>query len=763
MRRFSCLLVLLLADSLHSFQSPVVVPRRAPKSSSTQLHSIDEIFRNIDPTLGASLAFVGVAGTAFLNRFITRRQDTKNDVLLLEDDEEEPTTIPETMEKERVFNKAVMGAVLEMEQELAKEDQALRATETIKEKQMGVKEDIVLEEEPCLPKKTEEEALLNEAVVMYTDTFLVGTAAPTVESPTRHFSKGFADSTPYSQAGPPQKGRSDVSHLDQMEDDDTGDDAYTMDAIGSTAISPTGVESPTRHFSKGFADSTPYSQAGPPQKGRSDVSHLDQMEDDSGYLDAHKTPFGRDRFDATQPLVESEEKGKEAFNFEVQKDVVDANVEEPPVETKEKSEKSYTLQVQNDPVDTINEEPLVEGEEKVDETFNLEATTDLVEAAIEETVMESDEKSEEAHNLKVQKDPVKATTVIEELPVESEEKIDKPSSIFQSKSPNDEEVEASPKKKKPSAAVSYLDSLAKPLAEATVDSSELLSSAETMQVTVHDACKEPEPSTPVMEPPKEPSFVDFLKSSKDSSEDVAATAEEAPVEVAATPQISVMDLKNEGMTDAPLIEEPPVKSAEKTKEPSLFSYLKSSKEGSYEDVVAIAQEPPAEAAATQKVLNQALKDDGIMDTLHEYIQDLAREETRKRMDQKKRQLASRMEPKVVDETPSAENTRSETTTPSTKKKSLPEFLANNGFDETEIMSYEKESETEIESAEKVKIVVEKVKTPKKVKSMAKPIKEKQLGRLVRSVSENKGPILLVALAFVVSKRLLATLIGRGML
>jgi len=37
--------------------------------------------------------------------------------------------------------------------------------------------------------------------------------SPTVESPTRHFAEGFADRMPHSQAGPPQKGRSDVSHL----------------------------------------------------------------------------------------------------------------------------------------------------------------------------------------------------------------------------------------------------------------------------------------------------------------------------------------------------------------------------------------------------------------------------------------------------------------------------------------------------------------------------------------------------------------------
>jgi hypothetical protein len=53
----------------------------------------------------------------------------------------------------------------------------------------------------------------------------------------------------------------------------------TLDA--AAAASPT-VVSPTQHFAKGFADSTPYSQAGPPQRGRSNVSHLDRMDDDAG-------------------------------------------------------------------------------------------------------------------------------------------------------------------------------------------------------------------------------------------------------------------------------------------------------------------------------------------------------------------------------------------------------------------------------------------------------------------------------------------------
>jgi hypothetical protein len=43
---------------------------------------------------------------------------------------------------------------------------------------------------------------------------------------------------------------------------------------------------PTLHFAKGFADSTPYSQAGPLQKGRSDVSHLNRMEGDVDYLES---------------------------------------------------------------------------------------------------------------------------------------------------------------------------------------------------------------------------------------------------------------------------------------------------------------------------------------------------------------------------------------------------------------------------------------------------------------------------------------------
>jgi hypothetical protein len=120
-------------------------------------------------------------------------------------------------------------------------------------------------------------------VPSYTDR--LNGAAPTVETPTSHFNKGFADSTPYSEAGPPEKGRSDVSHMDQM--DDLG--AAYMDEIGSIA-SPT-VESPTQHFSKGFADSTPYSEAGPREKGRSDVSHMDRIDDARGsYLDSLKIP-----------------------------------------------------------------------------------------------------------------------------------------------------------------------------------------------------------------------------------------------------------------------------------------------------------------------------------------------------------------------------------------------------------------------------------------------------------------------------------------
>jgi hypothetical protein len=110
----------------------------------------------------------------------------------------------------------------------------------------------------------------------------------------------------------------------------------------------------------------------------------------------------------------------------------------------------------------------------------------------------------------------------------------------------------------------------------------------------------------------------------------------------------------------------------------------SPKGGSYGDMVAIVQEPPAKSAAMQKVLDQALKVNGTMDTLHEYIQDLAHAETHKRMNQKKGRLASWENMKVLDETPSEDSTGSETTTPTTKMKTQPKFLANNGSDETKI-------------------------------------------------------------------------------
>jgi cell division protein FtsN len=165
------------------------------------------------------------------------------------------------------------------------------------------------------------------------------------------------------------------------------------------------------------------------------------MEDDADYLDAYKSSV----------IIQKDP--VEAVNFEVQKDAVEANVEEPPVKNEEKSEKAYSLQEEQDPVDTFTQERLVEAVDKSEEAFNLAATANLFEAATDETVMEG----EEVHNLDVQEDPVEATTVIEELPMANEEESDKSSA-------NDEEVEASPNKKKP-----YLDPLAKTPAEETVN------------------------------------------------------------------------------------------------------------------------------------------------------------------------------------------------------------------------------------------------------------------------------------------------------
>jgi hypothetical protein len=135
---------------------------------------------------------------------------------------------------------------------------------------------------------------------------------------------------------------------------------------------------------------------------------------------------------------------------------------------------------------------------------------------------------------------------------------------------------------------------------------------------------------------------------------------------------------------------------------------------SSEDVIAITEEPPVEVAATQQVLEKALEDDGVTDTLHQYIQDLAREQTRKRMNQRKGRLAREDEPH---EMPSTEN--DVVTIPAAPERNLPE--------------------TQVE-------------TPNKNKN---GIKEK-LRPLVR-------PILLTALCLVISKGLAAALIGRGML
>jgi hypothetical protein len=151
-----------------------------------------------------------------------------------------------------------------------------------------------------------------------------------------------------------------------------------------------------------------------------------------------------------------------------------------------------------------------------------------------------------------------------------------------------------------------------------------------------------------------------------------------------------------------------------------------------------------------------------MDTLHEYMQKLAREETRKRMDQKKARVAC------------AEN--SEVTIPSAKKKNLPHFLLNVP-EETEIESPEQDKyvakpikEKQMKRfVQKVKSVVKPIKEKQlkhfvqKVKSVAKPLKEKNFKHLVQSVSKNKSPILLAALGCAFSKRLVAALIGRRML
>jgi hypothetical protein len=171
------------------------------------------------------------------------------------------------------------------------------------------------------------------------------------------------------------------------------------------------------------------------------------------------------------------------------------------------------------------------------------------------------------------------------------------------------------------------------------------------------------------------------------------------------------------------MEEPPVETAERSKEPSLFSILEASKDSS-EDVIAITEEPPVEVVPTQQVLEEALKDDGVTETLHQYMQDLAREQTRKRMDQRKGRLARQDEPHEMPKTDTSNDVV--VTIPAAPERNLPKFLAN-------------DAETHIE-------------VPNKDKN---GIKEK-LRPLVR-------PILLATLCLAISKGLAAALIGRGML
>jgi hypothetical protein len=141
---------------------------------------------------------------------------------------------------------------------------------------------------------------------------------------------------------------------------------------------------------------------------------------------------------------------------------------------------------------------------------------------------------------------------------------------------------------------------------------------------------------------------------------------------------------------------------------------------SSEDTVAIAEEPPVEVASSQQVRDKAQKDNGDMDTLHKYMQELARVETSKIMDQKRERLAV------------PEN--SEMTIPSPKERNLPDFLL------TEL------AETDIESPEQDKNFTKPVKGKRlkrlaqKVKRAAQPIKGIQLKRLAQKVKRAVQPI-----------------------
>jgi hypothetical protein len=140
----------------------------------------------------------------------------------------------------------------------------------------------------------------------------------------------------------------------------------------------------------------------------------------------------------------------------------------------------------------------------------------------------------------------------------------------------------------------------------------------------------------VLDKTREPPLSSVLKSSNDSVEDAVAIDEDPAAEVAFLQQVLNKDLKHDRLTASPPMNKRPVEIAVKeSEEPSLFSILKASKNTSDKVTVAIAKVTADESAAAQQVLNKAPKHNGVTDTLHGYMQDLAREETRKIMAQKK--------------------------------------------------------------------------------------------------------------------------------
>jgi hypothetical protein len=305
----------------------------------------------------------------------------------------------------------------------------------------------------------------------------------------------------------------------------------------------------------------------------------------------------------------------------------------------------------------------------------------------------------------------------------------------------------------------------------------------------------------IAEKSKEPSLFSILKSSKYCVEKAAAIAEDSSVEVAASQQVLDKDLKDDRVTVRPV-----EIALKKSKEPSLFSILHSSKNTCDNVTVSIAQDPAVKTAAAQNVFeNKAVNHNGVMDTLqgyiqkqsrvaskseapnvddartpsadsalHNYMQDLARGETSKRMARTKARVAGRSEPPKVEETLTPSPNGGEVTFPSAQKENIPGFLVTTSFEQTETESPEQVATAAEPGKEKwPKRLVQKIKNVAKpikekrlkhlvhnVTSAAKPIKEK---RLVRFVSENKRPILLAALACVTSKQLVVTLIARGML